>query len=155
MVICKRKVPTSRPTDGLSDFSRAAIEPTLRRIMHTDRGTTRALNDQTARSRAKHFVDWGASKGFTDFAFKYTPPADAGEILSAFAQEIAEGAGILKTPQPCIKTIQGYVRAAARIATTKVLPDLRLLEHGITSSNKPSYVPLLTAVYDVKKSGHQ
>ena len=43
------------------------------------------------------------------------------------------------------------MRAAARIATTKNLPDPRLLERGIAGSNKPAYVPLLAAVFDVTK----
>ena len=151
VVLSECKKPRARPADGLSDSSRAALAPTLRRIRDSDRGTIRASNDRTARSRAKHFIDWGTSKGFTDFAFEHTSRADAGEVLSAFAQEIAEGSGILNTPQPCIKTIQGYVRAAARIATTRGLPDPRLLEQGIAGSNKPTYVPLLATVFDITK----
>ena len=110
-------MPGAHTSAGLENSWSSAIAPTLARIRATDRGAVRARNVGTAISRANHFVAWARAKGFHNVAFTYTSPQDAGDIIAAYVQEVAEGTSIKSTSQPHIKTIQGYVRAAAKIAT--------------------------------------
>lgn len=136
------------PPAGLSHPSRAAIAPALGRIRATDKGAIRASNDKTACSRSQYFIDWGASKGFSDLAFEFTSPFDAGQILAAFAQEVTEGCSIKRTSQPNIKTVQGYVRAAAKFATSRGFNDPRFIPDCINAAGKRIYHPLLASVFE-------
>ena len=151
MVSSRQSLPSSGSASSLSDPCRTAITSTLDRIRATDRGSVRARNRQTAVSRAEHFVHWGASKGFSDVAFEYTSPAEAGEIIAAYAQEVAEGASLKHTSQPHIKTIQGYVRAAATIAVTFGNDDPRFLPNCTDHKGRRRYIPLLEQVFATAK----
>jgi len=144
-------MPGASSPPGLLHPWSSAIAPTLDRIRSTDRGSVRARNVGTAISRAHHFVAWAASKGFHDVAFANTPPADAGSILAVYAQKVGEGHSIKSTTQPHIKTIQGYVRAAAEIATSAGRDDPRFLSTYTDRDGKRPYVQLLAQVFETAK----
>ena len=72
-------------------------------------------------------------------------------MLSAYAQNIAEGAGIKATKQPHIKTIQGYIRAAAGPAVAGGRDDPRYLPRCTTFSGARKYVPLLETVFETAR----
>lgn len=86
--------PGASTSDGLSDSYRSAIAPALARLKSADRGLTRKRNERTALAQALHFVCWGWKRGFADFAFQHTSQTETGEVLAAYAQEIAEGTDI-------------------------------------------------------------
>ena len=69
----------------------------------------------------------------------------------AYAQEVAEGYSLKRTQQPDIKTIQGYVRAAANISVAAGLGDPRFLDHATDKQGQRIYVPLLQRVFDVAR----
>ena len=151
MDVSAPREPGTRSAAGLSHPSRAAIAPALGRIRATDKGTIRASNDKTACSRSQYFIDWGTSKGFNDFSFEFTSPADAGQILAAFAQEVSEGCSINRTSQPDIKTIQGYVRAASAFAISQGHDDPRFIPDFVNAAGKRVYHPLLASVFTTAK----
>ena len=132
----------------ISTAIRAAVAPTLARIIASDRGSVRERNHGTAISRADHFIRWCHRRNFSDTSFSFTNPQEAGEILAAYAQEIAEGHGIKKTQHPDVKTIQGYVRAAGGLAIAAGLDDPRFLPHATNKDGKRLYVPLLQRVFE-------
>jgi len=66
----------------------------------------------------------------------------------AYAQEIVEGKGIKRTLQPDIKTIQGYIRAAAAHVIRAGYDDPRFLPNVTTMDGKRILAPLLQCVYD-------
>ena len=141
-------MPRSDPASSLSSSTRAALAPTLARIIATDRGPARERNARTTTARTNHFARWCSHRGFHDLSFAYTTPAEAGQILAAYAQEIAEGRGIKRTAQPDVKTIQGYVRAAASYAIDAGFDDPRFLPHVTTLEGKRILIPLLQRVFD-------
>ena len=132
----------------MSGWFRAALAPTLARIVATNRGPARDRNARTTAARSRHFYRWCAPRGFHDLPFVYTTPAEAGQIPAAYAQEIAEGRGIKRTAQPDVKTIQGYVRAAASYAIDAGFDDPRFLPHVTTMEGKRILIPLLQRVFD-------
>ena len=151
MVGGTHSLPGTRASSGLQDSWSSAIAPTLARIRATDRGAVRARNLGTAIARADHFVAWAKAKGFHDVAFAHTSPQDAGSIIAAYAQEVAEGSSIKSTSQPHLKTIQGYVRAAAGIATAGGGDDPRYLSRHLDRHGKRVYIHLLAEVFDTAK----
>ena len=144
-------MPGSSPASSLSTSVRSALAPSLACILATDRGSTRERNDRTARARTCHFSRWCLDLGFNDPSFAYTAPQEAGQILAAYAQEIAEGKGIKGTSQPDVKTIQAYVRAAASLALSAGFDDPRFLPHVTAKDGGRIYVPLLRQVFDTAR----
>ena len=147
MDINRGNQPGASPADSLSDTCRAAIAPALARLKSADRGSARERNDRTALARASHFVHWGRKHGFADFAFQCTTQEETGQVLAAYAQDIAEGQGIKGTTQPHVKTIQGYLRAAAAPAVASGRDDPRFLPRLTDFAGKRVYVPLLTQIF--------
>ena len=130
---------------------RTAIAPVLARIATSDRGAARERNDRTAASRTSHFGSWCKARGFQDLTFAYTGPAEAGAILAAYAQEIAEGNGIVGKQRPHVKTIQNYLRSAVAPAIAQGRHDPRFLRHATDRSGNRLYVPLLDRVFATAK----
>ena len=130
---------------------RALITSTVDRINSSDRGAARERNAATAANRASHFGRWCSRFGFSDLAFEFTSAEEAGTILAAYAQEIAEDKGLAKKTHPHVKTIQNYLRAAATPAIIKGYHDPRFLRFATDRSGNRVYIPLLDKVFATAK----
>lgn len=119
----------------------------MARLKSADRGSARERNDCTALARDSHFVHWDRKHGFANFAFQCTTQEETGQVLAAYAQEIAEGKGIKGTTQPHIKNIQGYLRAAAAPAVASGRDDTHFLPRLTDFAGKRVYVLLLTQIF--------
>ncbi len=63
-------------------------------------------------------------------------------------QEVTEGQNLIGTKQPDIKTVQGYIRAASKIAIAAGHNDPRFLPLATDKVGQRIYVPLLEQVFD-------
>ena len=85
--------------------------------------------------------------GFDDLNFSYTRPAEVGAIFAVYAQEIAEGKGLVGKQRPHINTIQHFLRVAIAPAIAQGHHDPRFLRHATDRSGNRVYVPLHDRVF--------
>ena len=74
-----------------------------------------------------YLIITGRKRIFVDFTFQHTLQVEAGEILVAYGQEIAKGAGIKGTNQPYVKIIRGYLRAFVGLSIADGLDNAHYL----------------------------
>ena len=89
--------------------------------------------------------------GFRDITFEFTTPEEAGLVLAAYAQEIAEGKGLTGRTIPHVKTIQNYLRSAVASIIAKGYRDPHFLRHATDRSVNRLHIPLLDLVFATAK----
>ena len=96
-------MPSAHRSSTLPSSLRSVISPILGRIQSSDRGAARERNARTTANRTSHFEQWCHAKGFHDTTFEFTAPEEAGSVLAAYAQEIAEGKGLAGRTTPTLR----------------------------------------------------
>ena len=135
----------------LASSLRSAISPILGRIASSDKGEARERNVRTAANITSHFEQWCYTRGFSDTTFEFIAPEEAGSVVAAYAQEIAERKYSTGRTAPHVKTIQNYLRPAVTSIIAKEYCDPRFHRRATDRSGKRLYVPLLDRVFATAK----
>jgi hypothetical protein len=106
-----------QPTElhGLSSAAAATLGDFESAFAAQPRGGVRDANDSTTSSRADHFVRWLDARGITndDIIHLLRHTSQVVKLIAAFAWDIKQGHGLVKTTNPGPGTVAGYIKAAA------------------------------------------